>query len=153
MGIYVVVVFLAILMLVPAFLLKNVSNYAYPNIVGYLGIAYLFIFFLTVTVPYYYQGYTELSDKCSIYFDNYQCPNVYPTTLGWTKNPLIGFFSYFLGSGFGSVWLTCSILFISHGNLSLNKKHNLIIKTVLIILACWSLQDSYRYQMLNDALE
>lgn len=48
---------LAAILSLPAVLFKFKLECSYRKIFGFLGIAYLLLFFLTVTVPYHSQGY------------------------------------------------------------------------------------------------
>jgi hypothetical protein len=136
------------------FLTRKLTRIAPERAVAMLGGAFIVVFSISVSIPFYLQGFEEELQKCGWIPARLQCPAPPDAPVhGWANLPLISVFAYMFSAPLGQSMLTMSILALVIGRITLNRRIDLAVRTVLIVFACFSLVEFYKYAVINWALE
>ena len=115
-----------------------------PQRMFFAGVATLLIFFICIAIPFYFQGYSQLTSSSEK-----------PPVLGWITLPFISTFAYaYTWWNWGFAWLLVGLLSVVVGDASENKIINLTAKVLICSIYAYFINDLDKYcDTINSALE
>jgi len=138
-------------MCLPVIFAAKISGRTYSQVMIYVGLFYILIYAVSVSIPFHFQGYNELlAERC---FRNGPLSG---DGLGWHKYSVINLFGYALSfRESGYAWLSFALAFVVFGESFVgNKKVNLAIKFILLLTVCGMLGELESYSLtINQVLE
>jgi hypothetical protein len=116
------------------------------------GIVVFVFFALAVQFPFYFQGYVAELAKCTFNGNELVCP-ISSKVKGLTSIRIIGNLSYLLSGNSSLGVLTAAALGLVFGKLTKRPQWDFFIRLAVLVLILISINESWKYIVINWALE
>jgi hypothetical protein len=121
--------------------------------VAITGAILLSIVFVSISIPFYFQGYSQEFHNCSLNLGYIECPKLETSNPGWTSYIFVALPAYMITGEYGFPYLCAAVICIAIGEFSPDWRKDSALKAVFLFFAIWSSFEMYRYTVINWALE
>jgi hypothetical protein len=121
------------------------------RVIGIFGLVLVLTFLVCVTVPFYFQGYSDLLARCQfstvVPAGGLACVHSPPGWIDqtWTRFGLVRFFSYLFSLHFGFTALWLAALALLFGRLSKNQVIDKSFRALALTFVIWTAAEFYKY--------